>query len=307
VSASANDDVRSYYGRPILKEPVWKKEVPWYLFAGGLAGASSSLAAGARLSGNDHLARSASLVAFAGVVASPPLLIKDLGRPLRFYNMLRVLKVTSPMSIGTWILSVSGTLASTAAACELLGILPTLKRSAQLAGGVVGLPLCTYTGALLSDTAIPVWHEARRELPLLFAGGAAASAGGAAALFTPPEAAKPARRLGIAGAALELATTFAMERRLGDLLAGPYRDGDAKALARSAKALTAAGGVLMALAGRGRLGAAAAGTLLLGGSACGRWAVFKAGFESARDPKHTVVPQRERARRRGSAATTVPS
>jgi hypothetical protein len=25
-----------------------------------------------------------------------------------------------------------------------------------------------------------------------------------------------------------------------------------------------------------------------------RWSVFKAGFQSARDPKYTVVPQRER-------------
>ena len=42
----------SYYGRPVIKEPVWKApDVPGYLFFGGLAGASSVLAAGAQLSG----------------------------------------------------------------------------------------------------------------------------------------------------------------------------------------------------------------------------------------------------------------
>jgi hypothetical protein len=47
----------SYYGRPILKEPVWKPEVGWYLFTGGLAGASASLSLAARLTGNRSLAR----------------------------------------------------------------------------------------------------------------------------------------------------------------------------------------------------------------------------------------------------------
>ena len=40
----------SYYGRPVIKEPVWKTpDVPGYLFLGGLAGASSVLAAAAVL------------------------------------------------------------------------------------------------------------------------------------------------------------------------------------------------------------------------------------------------------------------
>ena len=303
----ASPDVRSYYGRPVLKQPVWKPEIPWYFFCGGLAGASSSLAAGARLAGNERLARSASLTALAGLTISPILLAKDLGRPERFYNMLRVFKVTSPMSVGTWILSASGAASAVAAACELLDVLPGVKRAGETAAGLLGLPLSTYTAALLADTAVPVWHEARRELPLLFAGGAAASAGAASALLTPTEQAGPARRLALTGAALELAATAAMERRLGKLLAEPYRTGEASGLAKAAKALTAGGGMLLALGGRRRPGAVAAGMLLLGGSICGRWAVFKAGFESARDPKYTVIPQRERADRKGTRVTTRPA
>ena len=300
-------DFRSYYGRPIIREPVWKPEIPWYFFFGGLAGASSSLAAGARIAGNDRLARSALFTAMAGLTVSPILLIKDLGRPARFYNMLRVFKVTSPMSIGTWIVSAAGAASGVAAGCELLDVLPRVKRTAETVAGMLGLPLSTYTAALLADTAVPVWHEAHRELPLMFAGGAAASAGAAATLFTPPEKAGPARRLGLAGAALELGATVGMERRLGKLLSEPYRVGQASGLAKAAKAMTATGGALLALAGRRRPGAVAAGALLLGGSICARWAVFKAGFESARDPKYTVVPQRDRAGRQGTRVTTHPA
>src|SRR4051794_41973217 len=50
---------RSYYGRPVIKEPVWTPEVPIYFFTGGLAGASAGLAFMARLTGRKKLARAA--------------------------------------------------------------------------------------------------------------------------------------------------------------------------------------------------------------------------------------------------------
>src|ERR671939_1117258 len=120
------EEVRSYYGRPVIKEPVWEWEIPWYFFAGGLAGASSGLALVARLAGNDRLARRALLTALGGATVSPVLLIRDLGRPDRFYNMLRVFKPTSPMSMGTWILTSFGPSAWIAAATHVLGIFPRL-------------------------------------------------------------------------------------------------------------------------------------------------------------------------------------
>jgi len=288
----------SYYGRPILKEPAWKREIPWYFFLGGIGGTSSSLALAARLAGNERLARNAELIAFGAMTASPVLLIRDLGRPERFLNMLRVFKPTSPMSVGSWLLAVQGTATGIAGLCRIFGVFQGLRRMAENVSGLAGLPLSTYTGALIADTAIPVWHEARRELPFVFAGGAAATAGGAVAVVTPPRYAGPARRLAVFGAALELTATQAMEKRLGPLLGEPYHEGQSGRFARLAKGLTLAGAATTALAGRRKAGAIAGGALLLAGGAFERWAVFRAGFASARDPKYTVVPQRERVETR---------
>ena len=99
-------EFRSYYGRPILKEPVWKTpDVPGYLFLGGLAGASSVLAAFAQASGNRGLARTSKVGATAAIGLSTVALVHDLGRPARFLNMLRVFKPSSPMSVGSWLLA----------------------------------------------------------------------------------------------------------------------------------------------------------------------------------------------------------
>jgi Polysulfide reductase len=293
---------RSYYGRPVLKEPVWSPEVPFYFFAGGLAGASAVLGLGADIAGNRPLARRAWIASFVGMAASPPLLIKDLGRPERFLNMLRVFKPTSPMSMGSWILSAFGASVPLVLAHELTGAFPRLDRLGRLGAGLFGPPLATYTAVLVADTAIPVWHEARRELPFVFAGSAGASAGAAAAVLTPARFAGPARRLAIAGAVLETAATQVMEHRLGEL-AEPYRSGRAGTLAKAAKTLTTGGAALMAWRGRRRPAAVAAGSMLLAGAVCERWTVFRAGFQSAADPKYTVGPQRERLRaRRGEPA-----
>ena len=285
----------SYYGRPILKEPTWTWEVPAYFFTGGVAGGAAALAAGARLAGNDELARRATLVNLAAIAVSPPLLVSDLGRPDRFLNMLRVFKPTSPMSIGTWVVSASGVAAGVAGACELVGILPRVRAAATAAAGLLAPFLATYTGVLVADTAVPAWHEARRELPFVFAGSAAASAGAAVALASPADVAGPARRLALAGAALELAATEVMERRLG-FVGEPYHEGEAGRFSRLAKGLTAGGAVVTAVAGRRRAGAIAGAALLLAGGVAERWAVYRAGFQSARDPRYVVQTQRERVR-----------
>ena len=96
----------SYYGRPVLNAPVWSPpDIAGYLFLGGLAGGSSLLAAGAQLTGRPALARAAKAAAAGAACLSLAGLVHDLGRPARFLNMLRVFKVTSPMSVGSWILS----------------------------------------------------------------------------------------------------------------------------------------------------------------------------------------------------------
>jgi hypothetical protein len=295
----------SYYGRPILKEPVWKPEIPFYFFFGGLAGASSVLHGVARVLGQHRLARTSLYVGAVADAASPALLISDLGRPGRFLNMMRVFKVTSPMSVGSWVLLVSGGASNTAAVLELLGVLKPIKVLGEVVSFVAGPPLATYTGTLIANTAIPVWHEAREELPWLFGFSATASAGAAAALFLPPEEAGPARRTAIGGVVAELVTFERMRKRLG-FVGEVYERGEAGRFARVAKVAVAAGAGLLAVGGRRRAAAVAGSSLVLAGELALRWSVFKAGFQSARDPRYTVLPQRERIARRGAAAPDAP-
>lgn len=292
------DRPRTYYDRPVVKPPVWKRhEIPWYFFTGGLGGASSALAYAATLSGNHRLAKRSWLLAFAGISVSPLLLISDLGRPERFFNMLRVFKITSPMSVGSWLLLANGAAVAPVVSAQILGFPKGLGRRAEPVAALLGPPLASYTALLIANTSIPVWSEARKELPLLFASGGAASAGAAAAITTPARYAGPARRLALAGAAGEIVNSALMKRRLGDL-ASVYTKGEAGRFDRISSALTIAGGALLAGAGRRRAGAVAGGALLIAGAVCKRWAVFQAGFASAEDPRQTVGPQRRRLRER---------
>ncbi|HYT26906.1 MAG TPA: NrfD/PsrC family molybdoenzyme membrane anchor subunit, partial [Actinomycetota bacterium] len=248
--------------------------------------------------GNHRLARAALTTGAASLAASPVLLTADLGRPERFHHMLRVFRPTSPMNLGSWLLAAISPALLGAAVADRLGITPRLARTAEGVAAVLGPGLATYTAVLLADTAVPVWHEAGRELPFVFAGSAAAAAGGAAAILTPPAEAGPARRLAVAGALVELGAAEVMQRRLGEL-AEPYGKEPARRYARLARACGGAGAAVLALAGRRRPAAVLGGALLLAGSACQRLAVHKAGIESARDPKYVVKQQRERLEANG--------
>ena len=114
----------SYYGRPILKASPWEADIPAYLFLGGVAAGSSILAAGAELTGRASLQRTGRLGALIAITGSFAALVHDLGRPARFVNMLRVAKRTSPMSVGTWILSLYGPFAGAAAVNEFRHLIP---------------------------------------------------------------------------------------------------------------------------------------------------------------------------------------
>jgi DMSO reductase anchor subunit len=287
---------RSYYGLPVIAKPVWKPEVPWYFFAGGLAGAAAPLAAGARAAGNVALARSAAAVALAGAVVSPLLLISDLGRPERFHHMLRVVKPSSPMNVGSWVLTAFGATTGVAAGWQLLDRPPrAIGAPAAAAAALLGPVLSTYTAVLVANTSVPAWHEARRELPFVFAGSSLAAAGGACMALTAPRHAAPARALAIAGALLEVAADERMRRELQPVVRRAYEGSPVRALQRGARACAIGGAcVAAAFGGRSRTAAVAGGAALLAGSACQRWAIFKAGIASARDPDQTVVPQRAR-------------
>ena len=299
-----SEQLSSYHGQPVLKQPVWSWEIPCYFYAGGLAGASAGLAYLSELRGNEVLARRAWAAALLGIGVSPALLASDLGRPARFINMLRMVKVTSPMSVGSWILSASGATTALAAASVWTGWFPRAGRAARPAAAALGLPLSTYTAALIANTAVPVWHEARVMLPFVFGSGAALSAGAAGVIATPPKHARPARRLALAGAVLEVGLNQAMMKRLGEH-GEPYRQGAASRFGRIGEVTIAAGaGLLASRGGRDREAAIAAGVLLSAGALSIRWSVFKAGFQSAADPKYVVGPQRaaiDHGERRGGA------
>ena len=287
-------EFRSYYGQPVIKAPVWRWDIPAYFFTGGLMAGSSLLAAGADLTGNRPLRRVARLAAAANLAASTWFLVHDLGRPERFYNMLRVVRPTSPMSVGSWLLAAYGPPAALAAASETTGAWPRVGRSAGLVAAALAPAVASYTAVLSSNTAVPSWHDAYPHLPFVFVGSAGAAAGGLTMVLVPPAQASPGRRLAVLGAGLELAAEERMGRRLG-LTGEPYRQGTAGRLHRWARALTAGGAVIGAtLARRSRVGAAVSGLALVAGSACTRFSVFHAGVPSANDPKYTVVPQRER-------------
>jgi hypothetical protein len=287
-------DVRTYYGRPVIKEPVWTWEIPWYFWTGGIAGGSAVLAGIATATGRHGLAHVARRVGMAATVPSPVLLIMDLGRPERFHHMLRVFKPTSPMSVGSWTLFVFSAAQGGAWALGELGWLPRLRALADAAAGALGSVMATYTAVLFSDTAVPVWHEARRELPFVFGAGSAAGAGAAVWLAAGDDRGEPARRLAIGGAIAELAAVELMQRRLGEL-GEPYELEDAGRFAKAATWLSGVGAAVSAGSRRHPLVRAVGAAMLLGGALCQRWAVYRAGFISARDPKYTVGPQRARA------------
>src|SRR6185436_8169182 len=139
----------------------------WYFFTGGLSGASSTFALAAGWAGSDLLARRSWTVAMLTGVVNPVLLTSDLGRPERFLNMLRMFKVTSPMSVGSWVVAVSGSANGVATMSRVLGVTPRLGAVARLAAGASGLAMTTYTAVLIANTSVPVWREARHELPFV--------------------------------------------------------------------------------------------------------------------------------------------
>jgi formate-dependent nitrite reductase membrane component NrfD len=297
-------EFRSYYGRAVLKPPVWEWKVPAYLFTGGLSAGSAVLAAGADLTGRPALRRAGRLGALATLAASTYFLIADLGRPERFHHMLRVAKPTSPMSVGTWILVAYGPGAGVAAASELvprplrrtvLGrMLQRMARPAGLSAAVIAPAVASYTAVLLSQTAVPAWHETHPYLPFVFTGSAAASAGGLGMLLTPVREAGPARRFAAVGATAELAASRLMERRLGAVHEA-YTTGKAHQLRTWAEYLTAAGLIGTVVAGRrSQALSAASGLVLLAGSLLQRLGIFEAGVASTKDPRYIVLPQRQR-------------
>ncbi len=181
----------TYYGLPAVKASHWGKLIAGYLFTGGLAGSAQMLATIADLTGGSRyrrVVRAGRYLALSGAILSPVLLVSDLHRPQRWYNMLRIFRRTSPMSIGSWTLAAFGTLSGLTAASQLLVDL-TAGRCGRLAARRLGVPaggvgalMSVYTGSLLAATSTPFWAAAPRLLPALFGASAASTAAAAISL-----------------------------------------------------------------------------------------------------------------------------
>lgn len=291
----------TYYDRPVLKEPVWIWAVPLYFYVGGTAGAAAVLGSAAQALGGGELrglVRVCRWVGAVGGAVGTGLLIYDLGRPERFLHMLRVVRPSSPMSLGSWVLA--GAAPAMMGSALLAGREGFLRRLGDFAGHVAalfGLPLAGYTAVLLANTAVPVWQSSRRSLPPLFV---ASAASGLASLFgllpLPPRERKVVDWFGLAGKVADLAAMAAVERDAGRVeeVGRPLREGVSGALWSAARGLTAASLALSLLPGRSRARRVIGGLLGTAGALSLRFAVFHAGRSSARDPRATFLNQRRK-------------
>jgi formate-dependent nitrite reductase membrane component NrfD len=290
----------TYYDIPMLKEPVWIWSIPTYFYVGGVAGVGATLGAAVQLvSPKDmgSLVLKARWVATVGGAISAVLLIHDLGRPARFLNMLRVFRITSPMSMGSWILTVFSTAAGGAA---MLPFGPKLFRPlADIFGviaGVFGLGLSGYTGVLISQTAVPVWQQAYRTTPVLFlASGTAAAASFFEFFKLNKKEAQTVERFGAMGKLVELGAALTLEadaRRI-ERVSRPLKEGLGGTLWQTSKVLTIASAVISFLPGESRPKRVVAGILGSAASLCLRLGIFYAGKASARDPRASFEQQRQ--------------
>ncbi|MBS1696525.1 MAG: polysulfide reductase NrfD [Actinobacteria bacterium] len=307
----------TYYGRPVVKPAPWGHEVGAYLFLGGVAGGSGLLAAGAQLTGRAALRRNARLAALVAAILSAAALVRDLGRPERFLNMLRTIKLTSPMSLGSWILSAFSAGISVAAASEVdrmtgerlpLGplrpVLRAVEGPAGLEAAVFAAPLAVYTAVLLADTATPTWNAAHEDLPFVFVSSASLASAGLAMVTTPVAQTGPARRLAVLGAIGDVVAMRLMERRMDPVAAEPLHHGNPGRMLRWSERLVVAGGLGALFGGHRRGVAVVSGLALMAASALTRFGVFEAGLESARDPRYTIEPQKRRLAARRAAGVT---
>jgi hypothetical protein len=281
-----------YYGVPLLKEPQWNPEVPLYFFVGGAAGASAVIANMASwLGDNRELVRSARWMAAGGGALSSALLIKDLGMPSRFLNMLRVFKPQSPMSMGAWTLSAFSSFSGAAAFANLMRerMVPSIaislvENASSLLAAATGLVMSSYTGVLIGATVIPVWNENVGTLPLHFAASGLNSAVSLLELLG-HDGSRALNMLGIGASAYEVYEGFELETKR-DRVNEPLHKGWSGAIVRAGGMLSGPVPLALRLAyavsGNKKLRRAAAWSSIAG-SLLTRFGWVHAGRASARD------------------------
>lgn len=295
----------TYYDRPVLKQSVWSIDIPLYYFLGGSAGAALALGAAVQLGGNRDLREFSKHCHWMGIVGSSlgaASLIHDLGKPARFLNMVRVFRPTSPMNMGSWILSGA---APTAIATGLFinrgGLLGSVGEVTGYVSGIFGAALAGYTGVLVSSTAIPVWQDARRWMPILFMASSITSAASILDLFYEDERANRITQMfGNVGRVLEITAAYKVEEAGSKVtkVGEPFHKGHTSTLWKAASVLTFASLVVSAVPVKSSKKRKLAGLLGAAGSLCLRFAVHYISNASARDPRATFQHQRAGQNRR---------
>ena len=302
-----------YYGQPIVHRPHWKWLVVGYFFFGGLSGASAVIAATSRLTGGTSGARTARIACYVSATALAPcplLLVLDLGRPRRFLNMLRVFRLSSPMSVGSWGLALFGAVTLLAVVMQGAQDLQAWvgrgenRRMRQLLltlsplHALTGFFLAGYTGVLLAATAVPLWSKRPALLAPLFLASAMSS--GAAATVVVSSLVRGdergdggLRRLETAASVTEGVLLVAWLLSLGPT-ASPLVNGRLGAIVRHG--VTGAGITLPLMIGAAahslpprlrRAADVAASLLTLAGVFALRFAIVEGGRKSADDPRAT--------------------
>lgn len=269
----------SYHDIPLLKAPVWTWEVPTYFFIGGAAGAAAALGAAAQIARADPaLVKDARRIAAIGAVLSAPLLIADLGRPMRFLNMLRIFKPQSPMSVGAWTVAAFGAASTAAVVAEDV---PFLGNVSAFAAAGTGLVMATYTGVLLGATAVPVWKDHHTLLPVHF--GASALGSAVSLLELRGHRHRALHLLGLGASIFESVAAVTVETDR-DRIAAPLRTGPSGHLTRLGAALSGPVPLTMRLfGGRSPRARRVAALATLAGSLLTRFAWVEAGKKSAKD------------------------
>jgi Polysulphide reductase, NrfD len=287
----------SYHGNPVLKPPTWTWQVPLYFFVGGVAGISAVIALAAHLFGNAELMRAGLWIGFLGALISAPLLIADLGRPARFLNMLRVFKLRSAMSVGAWTLAGFSSAVGLAVVCQELILAGygndfwlVLEWVAEISAALSGLILASYTSVLLGVTAIPVWSENRKLVPVVFLAGGLGSAAAVLELlgFLVPVT----QFIGIVASAVETLVAIMIELR-GRYVDRPLREGAVGWLTRAGAALAGPTSLLLRIFwGHSSVARYVAAVCFVIGALTSRYAWIVAGRVSARDPQALFRIQR---------------
>lgn len=157
--------MRGYADRPSVKAPNWHDLVVADILFNNLAtGLYLACALGDLVAPQTfgETARVAYPIVLVLLVLDLVCLVLDLGDPLRFHHMLRVFKLKSPMSVGTWSLVAFSVPAGILAAMTILGVHASgLQRTIGALGLVPALAAAMYKGVLISTTAQPGWRDAR--------------------------------------------------------------------------------------------------------------------------------------------------